>query len=90
MRITSKTYYWPIGVLPVMVVVSAIMPRPNNGFLDTIDGRIHAIGIGMISIRYLYAWRKGAPFFDFIVYVLLGVFIPYAALIFVELISKFV
>ena len=78
---------WPI--IPLLFIGYAITPRYHSQ-IDVIMGNYAAAGLVIVAVRYWWAWVHGAPWFDWIVLMVLCVTIGILSKEFVWLVARFV
>ncbi len=90
MKITNEPIEWPIWLLPVIVLMSTLLPVPTCRYFGQIEDRFYVTGLVLVSLRYLRGWRRGAPMADLVIYSITGIFMPYISILFVQTISRFI
>lgn len=88
MKISNETFPWPIWPLLVIIAGSSFAPVPTCRPLEELQSRFWAIGILLVILRYLWGWKRGGTLVDLIVYALIGLLMPYIAILFVEVLNE--
>lgn len=87
MKISNEHFSWPIWPLLVIIVGSFFLPVPSCSPLEQIEDRFWAIGMLLVILRYLWAWKRGGTLVDLIVYAFIGLLMPYISILFVGILS---
>ncbi len=89
MKITNKTFHWPIWfVLVIFLVPAFFLPVPMENRLGDIENSICMIGYLLVFSRYLWGWKRGGTVVDFIIYSFIGLFMPYLSGQFVDILCR--
>ena len=91
MKIVNKRFAWPIWPLAVIVVVSGMaLPVISCRRVAQIEDGFCYTGLFLVSLRYLWGWKRGGYLVDLIVYLLLGLLMPIISISYVRLLSVFI
>ena len=88
MKITNETFAWPIWLLPVIIGAPLmIYPRGTCRPLGSLEDGIYIVVYLFVSLRYLWAWKRGGTLIDLIIYSFIGFFVPFITYYFLRLLS---
>ena len=88
MNYLSVRTYWPLWILPMLVVSSALcVPIIRHPGSD-IDRLVAYVGYGLIAIWWILAWKNSAARIDWIIHSALVLLMPILAPLFVGVVAQ--
>ena len=73
----NERVQWPLWALGVMFLAHMLMVTYSPHGIDNLFNRYMAIGDALVSIRYIWGWRTKGERFDYLIYVMTGLFMPF-------------
>jgi hypothetical protein len=67
MNALSVRTYWPLWILPAIVLFSALFVPIIHGPWSDIDRLVAYVGYSLIAIWWILAWRNSAARIDWII-----------------------
>ena len=74
-RYFNERVQWPLWVLVVMFLAHTLMVT-HSPHDDNLFNRYVVIGDALVSLRYVWGWWTKGERFDYLIYVMIGLFMP--------------
>lgn len=82
MNYLQERVRWSLWVLPYVILISwVLMPTRLKDIFDLLT----FLGQILVSVRYIYLWLRGGKRIDFIIYILLCLFMPVISILIHEI-----
>lgn len=76
MKYLREKFFWPLWILPIVILLPLLLMPVVSSSMQFIYDRLLICGYSLITLRYLWSWRRGGERIDWIIYVLLMLLMP--------------